>query len=230
MALWRPFWISKAWFKLQWNLDNSKSKGPNSFVWITETLNNWGLKCIHISKLGLQNDFELLRILNYWSLNYRGSTVFFLYTSTWGYFISFNLIRLVVCEKMSKTNFQYGGCGGHLGFPIDKLLAHFDPEIVLLLQRKFRLKSTKVLGRNVENWWSRWRLWQPSWIFDRHISFGHCMSTRRPDAPHQLSFNWIIVFRGDVQHEFSTFFPYKCMGKQIWPCRKRSNINVGLSF
>ena len=26
-------------------------------------------------KLGLQNDFELLRILNYWSLNYRGSTV-----------------------------------------------------------------------------------------------------------------------------------------------------------
>ena len=27
-------------------------------------------------QLGLQNDFELLRILNYWSLNYRGSTVF----------------------------------------------------------------------------------------------------------------------------------------------------------
>ena len=61
--------------KLQWNLDNSKSKGPNSFVWIIETLNNWGLKCIHILQLGLQNDFELLRILNYWSLNYRGSTV-----------------------------------------------------------------------------------------------------------------------------------------------------------
>ena len=61
--------------QLQWNLDNSKSKGPNSFVWIIETLNNWGLKSIHIYKLGLQNDFELLRILNYWSLNYRGSTV-----------------------------------------------------------------------------------------------------------------------------------------------------------
>ena len=25
--------------------------------------------------MGLQNEFELLRILNYWSLNYRGSTV-----------------------------------------------------------------------------------------------------------------------------------------------------------
>ena len=60
---------------VQWNLDNSKSKGPNSFVWIIETLNNWGLKCIHVFKSGLQNDFESLRILNYWSLNYRGSTV-----------------------------------------------------------------------------------------------------------------------------------------------------------
>ena len=63
------------WKHIQWNLDNSKSKGPNSFVWIIETLNNWGLKCIHILQLGLQNDFELLRIFNNWSLNYRGSTV-----------------------------------------------------------------------------------------------------------------------------------------------------------
>ena len=65
----------RMWFNIQLNLYNSKSKGPNSFVWIIETLNNWGLKCIHIFKSGLQNDFELLRILNYWSLNYRGSTV-----------------------------------------------------------------------------------------------------------------------------------------------------------
>ena len=42
---------------LQLNLDNSKSKGPNSFVWIIEALNNWGLKCIHLFKSGLQNDF-----------------------------------------------------------------------------------------------------------------------------------------------------------------------------
>ena len=40
-----------------------------------ETLNNWELKCIHIFRSGLQNDFELSPILNYWSLNYRGSTV-----------------------------------------------------------------------------------------------------------------------------------------------------------
>ena len=33
---------------------------------------------------------------------------------------------------------------GHLGFPIDTVLAHFDPEAILLLQSKFRLKATKV--------------------------------------------------------------------------------------
>ena len=68
------FYYENTSIQIQWNLDNSKSK-DQTVVWITETLNNWGLKCIHILKSGLQNDFELLRILNYWSLNYRGSTV-----------------------------------------------------------------------------------------------------------------------------------------------------------
>ena len=48
---------------------------------------------------------------------------------------------------MSKTDFQDGGCGGYLVFPIDMILAHFDPEVVLLLQSKFRLKSTKGFGK-----------------------------------------------------------------------------------
>ena len=75
---------------------------------------------------------------------------FFIYTSTCCYIVSFNLTRLAVCE-MSKTDFQYGGCGGYLGFPINTILAHFNPEVFLLLQNKFRLKSTKGLGRDVEN-------------------------------------------------------------------------------
>ena len=42
--------------KIQWNLDNSKSK-----VWIIETLNNWGLKCIGTSKwFWIIENFELL--------------------------------------------------------------------------------------------------------------------------------------------------------------------------
>ena len=40
----------------------------------------------------------------------------------------FNFIRLVVCE-MSETDFLDGGCGGHLGFLINVILAHFDPEV-----------------------------------------------------------------------------------------------------
>ena len=51
---------------------------------------------------------------------------------------------------MSKTDFQDGGCGGHLGFPINTILTHSDPEAVLLLQSKFWLKSTKGLERDVE--------------------------------------------------------------------------------
>ena len=43
-------------------------------------------------------------------------------------------------------NFQDGGHGGHLGFPINMILANFDPEVILLLQSKFQLISTKGLG------------------------------------------------------------------------------------
>ena len=64
--------------------------------------------------------------------------------------LSFNLICLVVCE-MSKADFQDGGCSGHLRCQINKILAHFNPEVILLLQSKFRFKSTKGLGRDVEN-------------------------------------------------------------------------------
>ena len=47
--------------QIQWNLDNSKSKGPNSFVWIIETLNNWGLNAF----IYFSWDFKM--ILNYWN-------------------------------------------------------------------------------------------------------------------------------------------------------------------
>ena len=80
----------------------------------------------------------------------------FTYTSTCCYIVRFKLIRLVVCE-MSKTDFQDGDRGGHLGFQINTILANFDPEIVLLLQSKFQLISIKCLVTVVENGFSRWR-------------------------------------------------------------------------
>ena len=38
----------------------------------------------------------------------------------------------------------------HLRFPTDTILAGFDPEVIFLLQSKFRFKATKVLERNAE--------------------------------------------------------------------------------
>ena len=64
--------------------------------------------------------------------------LFFIYTSTCCF----------VVYEMFKTDFQYGGCGSHLGFLI---LPHFYPEVVLLLQSKFQLKSTNGLRKDVKN-------------------------------------------------------------------------------
>ena len=51
-------------------------------------------------------------------------------------------------------------------------------------------------------------------------SFSYFVSTRRPNAHHQVSIQ--LDYRGDVQNMNSLYFshinvygPYKCMGKQI---------------
>ena len=62
----------------------------------------------------------------------------------------------------------------------------FNREVILLLQNKFLLKSTKGLWRDVKNWFLRWRLWRPSWILNQ-LNFSYFVSTRHPDAPHQVS-------------------------------------------
>ena len=81
----------------------------------------------------------------------------------------------------------------------------FNPEVILLLQNKFWLKATKGLQRNVENWFSRWRLWQPCWIFDL-LSFSYFVSTRRPNAHHQVSIQ--LDYRGNVQNMNSQHFSH----------------------
>ena len=67
----------------------------------------------------------------------------YIYWSVCPYIINFDLIRRVVCEEMSKIDFQDGRWGGHLGFSISTGFAIFDLEIILLLQCKFQLKSPK---------------------------------------------------------------------------------------
>ena len=47
---------------------------------------------------------------------------------------------LSVQEKKRKIDFQDGGHGGHLGFPIGTILAIFDVQVTLMLPSKFGVK------------------------------------------------------------------------------------------
>ena len=97
---------------------------------------------------------------------------------------------------------------------------------------KFRFISIEGLGRGVENWFSRFRLWRPCWIFNR-LSFIYFLCLLGPHPlPDALlikfQLNWIIACGGDVRNKISQYFshinvhsPYKCMRKQIWSCRKK---------
>ena len=195
--------------------------------------------------------------------------------------VCFNSKRPTVWEEKSKIGFQDGGYGNHFGFPICMILAVFHLHVNLLLHCKFQLNSPCDL-RDVQNRFSRCRLWQPSWISDLH-DFSSFQSRSYPVVTEQVlaqinhrfgkkidfqdggcgghlgfligsvlaifrllgalmllikfQFNWIIVFRGDVQNnEFSTFFPYKCIGsiqmhgEANLPLPKRSNINLAPPF
>ena len=75
---------------------------------------------------------------------------------------------------------------GHLGFPINTILACLDPEATLLLQSKFQLKATKGLGRDVK------KLIFQDGHCGGHLgfsfgSFSYFVSTKRPYAHHQVS-------------------------------------------
>ena len=53
-------------------------------------------------------------------------------------------------EKKRKIDFQDGGHGGHLGFPIRTILAIFDLQFTLMLPTKFRVNWLLGLGEEVK--------------------------------------------------------------------------------
>ena len=76
-------------------------------------------------------------------------------------------------------SFQDGGHGGHLGFPVGTILAIFDLQVTLMLPTMIQvvpMLPTKFqvtwpfgsVEEEVKNRFSRWRPWQPSWIFHRN--------------------------------------------------------------
>ena len=93
---------------------------------------------------------------------------------------------LSVQEKKRKIDFQDGGHGGHLGFPIGTSLAIFDLQVTPMLPSKFGVNWTFCSGEEAKNRFSRWRPWRSSWISDRH-NFSYFCSTGHPDASYQVS-------------------------------------------
>ena len=83
----------------------------------------------------------------------------------------------------AKIDFQDGGHGGHLGFPIGTILAIFDLQVTLMVPSKFGVNWPFGSGEEAKNRFSRWR---PSWISDRN-EFSYFLSTSHPDAYYQIS-------------------------------------------
>ena len=71
------------------------------------------------------------------------------------------MLGLSVQEKKRKIDFQDGGHGRHLGFPIGTILAIFDLQVTPMLATK----STGP-GEEAKNRFSRWQPWWPTWISD----------------------------------------------------------------
>ena len=82
-----------------------------------------------------------------------------------------------------KIEFQDGGNGCHLGFPIHTILASFDQQVAMILLTKFQVNWPLDSGE-VQNRFSRW---QPSWISDWN-NLTYFLSTSHPDTSYQVSF------------------------------------------
>ena len=99
---------------------------------------------------------------------------------------SLESIGLSVQEKKRKIDFQDGGHGVHLEFPIGTILAIFDLQVTLMLPSKFGVNWPFGSGEEAKNRFSRWRPWRPSWISDRN-DFSFFWSTSHPDASYEVS-------------------------------------------
>ena len=76
----------------------------------------------------------------------------------------------MIQEKRQTIDFQDGGRGSHLGFPIERILAIFDLQVTLLLPTKFQVNWPLGSGEEEKNRFSRWWPRQPSWMSNRTIS------------------------------------------------------------
>ena len=72
--------------------------------------------------------------------------LFLIYKSPRCFLASLESIGLSVQEKKRKIDFQDGGHGGHLGFPIRTILAIFDLQVTPMLPTKYRVNWPRGVG------------------------------------------------------------------------------------
>ena len=111
------------------------------------------------------------------------------------YQTSFEWIGLSVQEKRFNAYFQDDTRGGHLGYPIRKILATFGLQDTSILQMKFWVNWVFLFRRNKQTKKkSIWLLWQPIGISDQN-DFSQFWFTSLPDTSNQVSSQLVFRFR-----------------------------------
>ena len=82
------------------------------------------------------------------SLDFRSARfyLFLIYKSPQWFLPSLESVGLSVQEKKRKIDFQDGGQGGHLGFPIGTILVIFDLQITPMLPTNYRVNWPRGVG------------------------------------------------------------------------------------
>ena len=97
---------------------------------------------------------------------------------------SIESIGLSVHEKKFKKDFQDDRHGFHLVYPIRTILANLDQQVTLILPTKLPVNWMFGL-EEVQNRFSRWPSWRPSWMSDRN-DFRYVWFTSYPNSSYQV--------------------------------------------
>ena len=98
---------------------------------------------------------------------------------------------------MRKIDFQDGGHGGHLGFPIGTILATVDLQITLILRTKIRINWLFGSGEEEKNRFSR----LPPFLIAKILLIVDLQVT--PMLPTKFRVNWPFVSGEEAKNRFS---------------------------
>ena len=143
-----------------------------------------------------------------WISNRHHFLLFSIYKSPWCFLASLEAIGLSVQEKKRKIDFQDGGHGGHLGFPIGTILAIFDLQVTPMLPSKFGVNWPFGSGEEAKNRFSRcghgghlgFPIGTNLAIFDLQVT---------PMLPSKFGVNWPFGSGEEAKNRFSRWRPWR---------------------